>query len=105
MIHTQVQQLTIVRNKANEAPNLLLNIDRFSSPSELWAAAVVGAVLQLGVLVYSSIIAYHPSVMFLKGGSPIARYAYPCTAVGTILLASGLLICSYVVESSTCEES
>ncbi|KAK3378964.1 hypothetical protein B0T24DRAFT_694245, partial [Lasiosphaeria ovina] len=97
--------LTIVRNEVNEAPNLLLNIGRFSSPSELWAAAVVGVVLQFGVLVYFGLIVYHPSLAFQKGDSPIVPYAYPCTAIGTVLLVSGLLICSHVVESSTREES
>lgn len=96
-------KLIIVRNKEDSAPNLLLNIDRFSSPGELWAFALVGIVLQFGVLLYSGFITYHPAVMFQKGGLPIEPYAYPCTAIGTVLLVGGLLICSHVVESSTRE--
>jgi hypothetical protein len=97
-------KLILVRNKDKAAPNLLLNIDRFSSSAELWAGALVGIVLQFGVLLYSAFITYHPALMFPKGDAPITGYAYPCTAIGTILLVTGLLICSHVVESSTREE-
>src|SRR5690606_2858343 len=39
----------------------------------------------------------------LKDGSPVPDYAFPCTAIGTLLLIAGMLICGYVVESSTSE--
>ncbi|KAK5654663.1 hypothetical protein OQA88_6986 [Cercophora sp. LCS_1] len=100
------KKFIIVRNKTNAAPNLLLNIDRFSSPSELWAVATIGTMLQLGVLVYGGFITYHPSLLFKfqKGGNAVAHYAYPCTAVGTLLVVLGLIACSHVVESSTHEK-
>jgi hypothetical protein len=41
--------------------------------------------------------------MLLKDGKPVADYAFPCTAAGTLLLVVGMLICSHVVESSTSE--
>ena len=98
-------KLIIIRNKDNAAPNILLNIDRFSSPSELWTAAIIGVVLQIGVLVFSGFITYYHTLTssFKNDGQPAIYYAYPCTVVGTALLVSGLLICSHVVESSTYE--
>jgi len=98
------KKLVMVRNTEDAAPNLLLNIDEFSTPCELWTVALAEIVLQVGVLLYSGFITYYPTLMFRKGGLPVTDYAYPCTAIGTILLASGMLICSHVVESSTREK-
>jgi ankyrin repeat protein len=66
--------------------------------------AAIGTLLQLGVLLYSGLATYYPKLMFLKDGAPVANYAFPCTAAGTLLLVGGLLICSHVVESSTEED-
>ena len=55
----------IVRNNTDNtdaAPNLLLNIDRFSSPSELWTVAAIGTILQFGVLIYAGFVTYYPSL-------------------------------------------
>jgi len=52
---------------------------------------------------YSGLATYHPTLKFRKDDKPIENDAYPCTAVGTIVLVFGMLLCSYVVESSTDE--
>jgi ankyrin repeat protein len=72
--------------------------------SELRGFAAFGAVLQLGVLLYSGLATYHRALSFQKDGRPIEEYAYPCTAVGTLVLVAGMFLCSWVVESSTDEK-
>ncbi|KAK1473027.1 hypothetical protein CCUS01_05634 [Colletotrichum cuscutae] len=64
-----------------------------------------GILLQLGLVAYAGCSVYHPALGFLKDGNPVARYAFPCHWVGTLLLVVGLLLCAHVVESSTVEES
>ncbi|KAK3352190.1 ankyrin repeat-containing domain protein [Lasiosphaeria hispida] len=39
-----------------------------------------------------------------KDENPVADYAFPCTASGTLLLVLGMLLCAHVVESSTAEK-
>lgn len=53
---------------------------------------------------YSGLATYHPALKFRKDDKPVQDYAYPCTAVGTVVLVFGMLLCSYVVESSTDEK-
>ncbi|KAJ4308776.1 hypothetical protein N0V84_011892 [Fusarium piperis] len=70
---------------------------------ELYVVAACGLVLQAGVLVYSGIAAKYLTFMLLKDGKPVADYAFPCFAAGTLLLVVGMLICAHVVETSTSE--
>ncbi|KAK3293620.1 uncharacterized protein B0H64DRAFT_419316 [Chaetomium fimeti] len=91
----------VLRNTAAQAPNLTLNVHNQLSRGELYVVALFGIILQLGVLAYSTCITYLPAFTLLKDGNPVARYAYPCTAVGTLLLVVGVLVCSHVVENST----
>ncbi|KAK4122032.1 hypothetical protein N657DRAFT_682498 [Parathielavia appendiculata] len=58
---------------------------------------------EFGVLAYSGIAAKYLTFDLVKDGSPVADYAFPCTAAGTVLLVLGMLICAHVVESSTSE--
>lgn len=90
------------------APNISLNINESTSPTLLRAVAFIGVVLQVGVLLFDGFTTYYPGWksegQFLKNSRPIKAYAFPATAVGTILVVAGMLICAYVVESAT-EES
>jgi len=70
---------------------------------ELYLVAIIGIILQLGVLIYSGFATYYPTLKFPKDGHRVARYAFPCTAVGTLILVLGMLFCAHVVESSTKE--
>lgn len=88
-----------MRNTDAFTPNLTLNVHGRTNRWELYVVALIGTVLQLGVIVYFGFA----SVMFPKDGSPVAEYALPCTVLGTLLLVAGMMICSYVVESSTGE--
>ena len=88
------------------APNISLNIHGGSRSSELYAAALCGIILQFGVLVFCGFSVYHPrfSQGFPKNGQRIRPYAFPAMATGTIILAIGMVICSFVVEASTEEK-
>ncbi|KAK4247683.1 hypothetical protein C7999DRAFT_41018 [Corynascus novoguineensis] len=104
---TPDRSVFVVRNGADtadttaKAPNLSLNVHNSLGRGEPYAVAVFGIILQLGVLVYSGFATYYPAFKFSKDGDPVAGYAYPCTAVGTLLLVTGILLCSHVVENST----
>jgi len=90
--------------EVGQAPNVSLNSHNDFWRGELRVIAVFGIILQLGVLAYSGFATYYPTWRFEKNGNRVARYAYPCTAVGTLLLVAGMLVCGHVVESSTKEE-
>ncbi|RYP78165.1 hypothetical protein DL769_003246 [Monosporascus sp. CRB-8-3] len=98
----QSSPVVVIRNKYVDTPNLTLNVGQVDR-RELYLVAIIGTILQLGVLVFSGFATYHPTLRWLKDGNPVAGYAYPCTAAGTLLLVAGMLICSHVVESSTSE--
>ncbi|KAI3321405.1 hypothetical protein HD806DRAFT_523893 [Xylariaceae sp. AK1471] len=95
--------VVIVRNTVDTAPNLTFNVYNALSRAEVYLVAITGVTLQIGVLVYCGFITYYPTLMFLKDGDPVANYAYPCMATGTLALVTGLLICAHVVENSTSE--
>ena len=89
-----------------EAPNIFLNLSDRQSRQDLFWGALVGVILQLGVLIISGLITYFPSVesKFKKEGKTPVRYAYPFMAGGTVILVFGMLICSHVVEHRTVED-
>ncbi|KAH9206686.1 hypothetical protein DL95DRAFT_450718 [Leptodontidium sp. 2 PMI_412] len=91
----------VVRNTVAQAPNLTLNAYNQFGRGELYVVAVCGIVIQFGVLIYSGFATYYPTLMFLKAGKPVADYAFPCTATGILLLVTGMLICSHVIENSS----
>ncbi|KAF7542176.1 hypothetical protein G7Z17_g11812 [Cylindrodendrum hubeiense] len=93
----------VIRNTGTQTPNLTLNVHARFDMRELYIVAAFGTLLQLGVLVYSGLTTYHPRLMLLKDGKPVADYAFSLTTVGTLLLVTGMMICSHVVESSTSE--
>ena len=88
------------------APNISLNIHSGSRTGELYAAALCGIILQFGMLVFCGFSVYHPrfSQGFPKNDQKIRPYAFPAMATGTIILAIGMVICSFVVEDSTEEK-
>lgn len=94
--------IVIIRNRDVDTPDLTLNVHNQVGRGEIYVVATCGLILQVGVLVYSGIAKYL-TFRLLKDGSPVADYAYPCTATGTLLLVLGMLICAHVVESSTLE--
>jgi len=71
---------------------------------ELHIFAVIAVVLQASVLIFTGFITYHPNLRYKKGDRVIPPYAYPLSAIGTLVLVTGMLICSFIVERSTKEE-
>ncbi|POS73511.1 hypothetical protein DHEL01_v208097 [Diaporthe helianthi] len=98
-----VTSVTIVCNDTSPSPNISLNSHNNFGRLEIRFGAVIGSVLQLGVLVYGGFATYYPSLQFYKNDSPVADYAFPCTAIGTIILVVGMLLCAHVVDFSTKE--
>ncbi|RBA14320.1 hypothetical protein FPRO05_03112 [Fusarium proliferatum] len=95
--------LIIVYNESKSAPNVSLNVHS-QKRAEVRAAAVIGTFLQLGVLIYAGFATYYHTLRFPKEeNKPVSSYAFPCTASGTIILVTGLLLCADVVEKRTVE--
>jgi len=65
-------------------------------------AALLGIVLQFGVLIYVGLATYH--IRLLKEEQPVADYAFPCLASGTVLLVVGTFLCGHVIEGATLEK-
>ncbi|KAF8535765.1 hypothetical protein BDD12DRAFT_796787, partial [Trichophaea hybrida] len=86
------------------APNISLNLHNRTGRAEICSVAIVGILLQIGVLVYSGLARYHPIYSFKKSQGVLPVYAFPFTMAGTLMLVFGLLICSHIVEASSVEE-
>lgn len=82
-------------------PNILINIQPRRDRFDLHVTAIVGVLLQLAVLVFAGMTTYYPPWKLQKDGREIQSYAFPLTATGTITMAAGMLICSFVVEQSS----
>jgi hypothetical protein len=87
-------------------PNILLNLQSQSTSRDLYLVACCGILLQSGVLLFSGFAVYYEGFnsRFRKNGSPVATYAYPMMAVGTITLIIGVTICAAIIELSTTEQ-
>ncbi|KAL5093277.1 hypothetical protein Trisim1_011081 [Trichoderma cf. simile WF8] len=99
------KEMIVVVESDDSAPNLLLNCHDRVERGEIYLAAAIGVILQLGALVYFGFITYHQPIKgkFLKDGKRVVDYAFPCAAGGTLLLVLGLFMCAWVVEQSTAE--
>ncbi|KAL7800940.1 ankyrin repeat-containing domain protein [Trichoderma afarasin] len=99
------EEMIVVVESDDSAPNLLLNCHDRVERGEIYLAATIGVILQLGALVYFGFITYHQPIKskFLKDGKRVVDYAFPCAAGGTVLLVLGLFMCAWVVEKSTAE--
>ncbi|KKP07506.1 hypothetical protein THAR02_00427 [Trichoderma harzianum] len=99
------KEMIVVVESDDSAPNLLLNCHDRVERGEIYLAATIGVILQLGALVYFGFITYHQPIKgkFLKDGKRVVDYAFPCAAGGTLLLVLGLFMCAWVVEKSTAE--
>ncbi|OPB40459.1 hypothetical protein A0O28_0005380 [Trichoderma guizhouense] len=102
---TDEKEMIVVVESDDSAPNLLLNCHDRVERGEIYLAATIGVLLQLGALLYFGFITYHQPIKgkFLKDGKKVVDYAFPCAAGGTFLLVLGLLMCAWVVEKSTAE--
>ncbi|KNG89952.1 hypothetical protein ANOM_001178 [Aspergillus nomiae NRRL 13137] len=87
-----------------EIPNLSLN-KGIARRSQGWfyCAAVLGFVLQIGVLAYSAVTVLIYPVDFQKDGQPVENYALPLFLIGTISLCTGMFLCALIIERSSRE--
>ncbi|PNP46601.1 hypothetical protein THARTR1_10718 [Trichoderma harzianum] len=99
------KEMIVVVESDKSAPNLLLNCHDRVERGEIYLAAAIGVILQLGAVIYFGFITYHQPIKgkFLKDGKRVVDYAFPCAAGGTLLLVLGLFMCAWVVEKSTVE--
>ncbi|KAF9761301.1 hypothetical protein IL306_003869, partial [Fusarium sp. DS 682] len=96
-------KIIIIYNESVSAPNISLNVHP-QKRAEVRIAAVLGTLIQLGVLMYAGFATYYHTMRFPKEeNKPVSNYAFPCTASGTIVLVTGLLLCADVVEKRTAE--
>ncbi|KAF5598212.1 ankyrin repeat [Fusarium pseudocircinatum] len=96
-------KVIIIYNESTSAPNISLNVHP-QKRHEVRMAAILGTLLQVGVLVYAGFATYYYTMKFPKEeNKPVSNYAFPCTASGTIFLVTGLLLCADVVEKRTAE--
>lgn len=95
--------LTVVHDPMTASPNLSLNCHSTFSRRGLYLGAVIGTILQVGVLLFSGFITYHPNLKsrFQKEGDSVDDYAYPLVAIGTSMLVVGAFVCACVIEGST----
>ncbi|KAJ3464737.1 hypothetical protein MRS44_009523 [Fusarium solani] len=106
--HAQASNETIyvIRNMSSDAPNIILNLhNNNNNQKELQVCATIGVILQLCVLIFFSIITYHPTIRkkFPRDDRRVDDYAFPLAVGGTLVLALGVLVCGSVVERSTRE--
>ena len=83
------------------APNLALNLIPQPTALERWLIAIFGIALQCGVLVFDALVTYR--LRWFKDGIYFTKYSFPFTAVGTLAICTGLIMCTYVIEASTSE--
>ncbi|KAK4203488.1 ankyrin repeat-containing domain protein [Triangularia verruculosa] len=93
--------IVVTRNTKVAMPNLALNVHNKVGRLELYIVAMVGITIQLGVLAWAVVATLY--FQYEKDDEPIASYGLPCTVVGTVFLAAGILLCAYIVESGSRE--
>ncbi|CAI7627382.1 unnamed protein product [Penicillium viridicatum] len=85
------------------APNLSLNIGiKKQSTAVSLAIAVVGLLLQVGVLIFAGVVTYY--LKWDKDGSPPESYACPLVITRTVLVCGGMFHCAFLVGQSTKED-
>ncbi|RSM09365.1 hypothetical protein CEP52_004221 [Fusarium oligoseptatum] len=67
------KRILIFRNASTHTPNLTLNVGTHFHPATLQGLAVVGVILQLGVIVYFSFITYFPSLRWRKDDDHVEK--------------------------------
>lgn len=94
------------RHELDASPNISLNLYDHISRWELYAAAVVGIILQGAVIAYIGSVAYYPKLheKLVKDEEKMPSYGAPLAKAGTVVLIFGLIFCAYVIETSTVEE-
>ncbi|KAJ5153327.1 uncharacterized protein N7482_009805 [Penicillium canariense] len=85
-----------------DIPNLSLN-KGIKRRNKRWfhCAAILGAVMQIGVMAYAAITVFVFPGSFEKDGKAVPSYAFPFYIIGTIFLFTGMLSCAIIIERSS----
>lgn len=87
-------------------PNLSLNVGiKKLHWSCFYLAAILGFLLQAGVLAFAALITYKYPSEFRRDDSQIAVPAFPFVCTGTVLLCIGVGMCASIIENSTYERT
>ncbi|KAJ9359990.1 hypothetical protein DTO027B9_1542 [Paecilomyces variotii] len=87
-----------------DIPNLSLNMG-IKRRSQFWfyTAALVGSILQIGIIVFAALTVFMFPQHFKKDGKAVADYAFPLFFIGTSLLCVGMFLCAFMIERSSTE--
>jgi hypothetical protein len=93
------------RELVGSAPNFQLNLPKSlssyrSTVRELWFAAAAGIVIQITVVLISTITLHHPSVKTVIG-EPKSKYGFWLFIAGTLCLNMGMFLCAWVIDQNT----
>ncbi|CAG7989815.1 unnamed protein product [Penicillium nalgiovense] len=85
-----------------DVPNLSLNTG-IKRRDQFWfhCAAVLGAVLQTGTIIYAALTVFVYPQHFKKDDKAVAPYAFPLYLVGTSLLFLGMFFCAFILGRSS----
>ncbi|KAM0550207.1 hypothetical protein ACHAPJ_009055 [Fusarium lateritium] len=90
------------KEKSAPSPNLSLNVGIKRKTRTIFrAVAVIGTILQAGVLIFAAVVTYY--LKWEKEGSRPNSYACPLTIIGTVLLFCGVFLCAFLIGESTSE--
>ncbi|KAJ5211208.1 hypothetical protein N7491_011028 [Penicillium cf. griseofulvum] len=85
------------------APNLSLNIGiKKQSKYVFYAIALLGLVLQVGVLAFAGFATYY--LKWGNGNKSPESYACPLVIIGTVLVCGGMFHCAFLIGQSTEED-
>ncbi|KAJ5154523.1 uncharacterized protein N7500_009962 [Penicillium coprophilum] len=87
-----------------DIPNLSLN-KGIKRRDQFWfhCAAILGAILQLGTILYATLTVFVFPQHFQKDDKAVASYAFPLYLIGTTLLFLGMFFCAFIMERSSKE--
>ena len=87
----------------HSVPNISLNVSsQKTSDGELWAIAIIGIFIQLGVIAFAGFGALQGG-RFRKDGKRVVPYAFPLMAGGTVALVLGMFLCAHIIDKNTVE--
>ncbi|KAF2421814.1 hypothetical protein EJ08DRAFT_641261, partial [Tothia fuscella] len=85
------------------APNIQLNLSKDTrQDGQLLGAAFFSITLQISLVAFAGVCAYHPRLIKAVGESDWGP-AFSMLSVGTLVLVTGMILCSHVIEQSTTE--
>ncbi|KAJ5161137.1 hypothetical protein N7492_006529 [Penicillium capsulatum] len=94
----------LTRLPALDIPNLSLN-KGIKRRDQRWfyCTAILGAMLQAGVIIYAAITVFIFPASFKKDDKAVPAYASPFYIIGTVFLFVGMLYCAIIIERSSKE--